>query len=467
MAGTWTTQNKRRPGAYINTEGTIKTDDNQSIGRTLLVNAEKLNWGANGVIELNQNSNFKALLGAPLNSTNFGALREVLKGALTVLLLNFNNGKNAVLSDDKLPWKITAKYAGTKGNDLKISISKDPADETQVTVSTIFETEIIDQQSFRTTVPEAFKANDYIDVELTSNDVSTPPAETKTKKTVAEPANKLDSLPANSTYELSGGTTEDADITALLNDSLETENYNVVTTAGFAVDNKIHKLVAEIVKRLRENEGYKVRAVLPDDNVTSYDYEGISVVANGVQLDDGTQLPLEIATGYFAGISSAVDESTSLTYAEYPKAVKAFPKFDNEKTIKALDAGKIVFTSKRGNRVVIEQDINSLTTFKDKKNSDFSKNRIVRTLDAIATDTEEVFENTFIGKVNNDETGRDLFKANRVSYLAALSKRGIIEDFNADDISVEQGTEKDSILVNVVVTPIDAIEKLYMTITVD
>src|SRR5699024_3711710 len=122
MAGTWTTQNKRRPGAYINTVGASQPKADTSLGRTLLVSDVTLNWGAKGIIELNSNSDFKALIGEPLNTPELGALRENLKGALTVLLLNNNDGDKATIANDALPWNFTAKYPGTKGNDLHVTV---------------------------------------------------------------------------------------------------------------------------------------------------------------------------------------------------------------------------------------------------------------------------------------------------------------------------------------------------------
>lgn len=459
MSGTWTTQNKRRPGAYVNTVGASQPKQGTGLGRTLLVGNTQLNWGAKGIIELNSNSYFKALLGASLSTPEFGALRETLKGALTVLLLNNNDGTKAELSNDALPWKFTAKYPGTKGNEIHISISKDPSDLTRITVSTIFGTEIVDQQVIRTTTANGLKSNEYIDVEFTTDTV--PGVEDKPS------TNKLEKLSSTTTYDLTGGTTKSVEVTDLLSDAIETKEFNVATAAGFEPDNNIHQLLATAIQRLRDEEGYKVRAVVPVyEGGYNYDHEGVSVVSNGVTLEDGTQVDTSTAAGFFAGLSSAADLSTSLTYAEYPGAVSTYPSLNNEQTIKALENGWIVFTAKRGGRVVIEQDINSLSTFSDLKPKSFSKNRVIRTLDDIATDSENVFETMFIGKINNDATGRDLFKANRVSYMKKLQDANIIADFQSENISVEAGNDKDSIVVNLAVTPVDSMEKLYMTITV-
>ena len=125
-----------------------------------------------------------------------------------------------------------------------------------------------------------------------------------------------------------------------------------------------------------------------------------------------------------------------------------------------------MFTTRSGERVVIEQDINSLTKFTSTKPKDFSKNRIIRTLDEICTNTTQTFETSFLGKVSNNEYGRDLFKANRVSYLAGLETQNMIRDFDPNDLVLKQGDEKDAVLMNLYVTPVDAMEKLYMNLVV-
>ncbi|RHW49720.1 phage tail protein [Bombilactobacillus bombi] len=473
MGGTWKTQNKRRPGAYINVIGAKKPKQDTSLGRTLLINSVPLNWGPKGIIELDQSSDFRAQLGAPLNTPDFAVLRETLKGALTVLLLNNNDGQKAQIVDAALPWKFIAKYPGTNGNKLHISIEKD-TDSDRITISTIYGTEIVDQQVIRPETASHLQTNNYIDVEFVG-DMQAPVTNTKndddSKKSQGASSkrsdSKLASLPTSSTYNLSGGTSQPVTAASIMNNYLETEVYNVATTAGFNVTDPIHQQLVEEIQHLREDEGYKVRGVVPSPGTNdSFNYEGISVVANGVELNDGTKLDETVAAGYFAGASSAAAADKSLTYSEYPDAIAAYPKFNNEQTIRALDAGEIVFTTKRGDRVVVEQDINSLIKFTDNKPQEFSKNRIIRSLDTIVTDTEQTFENSFLGKVNNDSTGRDLFKANRVSYLQKLNDGGVIEDFKAEDISVEAGNDKDAILVNLAVKPLDAMEKLYMTMVV-
>ncbi|WP_282801219.1 phage tail sheath C-terminal domain-containing protein [Secundilactobacillus kimchicus] len=470
--GTWTKQNKVRPGAYINTKGTPQPKPDTSIGRTLLIGSQDLNWGVKGITEVDTDSDFKALFGTTLADPKLLALRETLKGALTVLYLNNNDGVKAKVEDAALPWNFKAKYAGTKGNDLTISIEKDPNDETLITVNTLFGTEIVDQQQVRTTTAQGLESNTYVDVTFTGDNTE-PTAEVAGADGGADFSatagkDKLEALTASSTYKLAGGTTEPADITDMLNEALATEVYQVVTTAGFPIDNEIHEIVGQAIKRLRKEDDFKARAVLPVlEGGSKYDSYAISKVSNGIKLANGEVIEKTYATGYFAGASSAANYNESLTYAQYPDAVEAYPKLSNEQTSNALNAGEIVFISRRDGTVVIEQDINSLVTFTDDNPASFRKNRIVRTLDEIANNTSEVFHTTFIGKVDNDPTGRDLFKANRVAYLRSLENAHAIRDFDPTDLAVDAGNDKDSILVSLAVTPVDAMEKLYMTLWVN
>lgn len=447
--GTWKAQDKRRPGAYINVVGNGQREVTSSLGRVLLVRDKGLGWGKTGVVEVDANSDFTKKIGTTLDDPALTALKETLKGASKVLILNPNKGTAATLTKEDLPWTITANYPGEKGNQITVSVEVSPTDPNTATVSTIFGTKLVDEQTVKFDELDKFTGNDYITAKKVTDSSSRPAAFT------------------NVSGALTGGVTNAPDNTeALLNEALENEEYAVVTTAGFEPSSTMNKLVAEAVKRLRESEGRKVRAVIPTDGSTAYNYEGVSTVVNGYTLGDGTNIDVKDATGFFAGISASADAATSLTYFDVEDAISAYPKLDNEKTIKALDAGQIVFTTRPGQRVVIEQDINSLHKFTAEKPMAFSKNRVMRTLDEIATDTENTFERTYLGKVGNNAAGRDLFKADRIAYLTGLQNRNIIQSFANTDITVEAGNDVDSIVVNLAVTPVDAMEKLYMTMVV-
>lgn len=469
--GTWVAQNKVRPGAYINTKEINQTKPDTTLGRTLMVGNGDLNWGAKGITELDITSDFRALLGTTLDDTRLKALRETLKGAITVLYLNNNDGEAAKAEDAALPWTFSAKYPGTVGNNITVSVEKDANDETLITVTTLFGTSVVSTQQVRTYTAKGLEGNAYIDVKFIGD--ATDPTATVTATdggadfSATAGKAKLEALAPSTTYKLAGGTTENAELTDLLGEAMSNEIYQVITTAGLPLDSELHGLVATMTKQLRENDDQKFRAVVPQlEGGDKYDYEGVSTVNNGVELSNGELLDQTIASGWFAGASSAAGISDSLTYATYPGAVAAYPKRSNEQTIDALIAGQIVFTTRRDGTVVVEQDINSLVNLTEDKGKLFQKNRTLRTMDGIANNTSEVFHSQFIGKVDNNDTGRDLFKANRVAYLRSLEADGAIQKFDPTDVDVQPGNDRDAIVVTVGVWPVDAMEKLYMTINV-
>lgn len=445
MAGTFTAQNKVRPGAYVNVVGDGVVSESSNVDTLLLFSDQQLDWGATGAITLTASSDFKKLLGTGLTDPKLAALNEALKDAETVKFVNLNGGDKAKATAD--PFEVIAKYPGARGNDITFSIEADPSDNTKATVKTILGTEVVAEDAVTWSGLADYTGNDYVDVK--------PKADLSASNF------------ATASVKLTGGKTTLADLASAMTDALNNEAFAVATTGGINAESNAHVLLAQGIKRLRENEGLKVRGVVPFNSNSPANYEGISQVANGYVLGDGTVISATLAAARFAGMSANADEVTSLTYANVNDAVAASPKLDDEATKKALTAGKIVFTTRRGGNVVIEQDINSLTSFSSKKPNSWAKNRVVRVMDTVAQYCEDTFENSFIGTQTNNSAGRDLFKANIASYLAVEESEGAIEAFDpSTDITVAQGTDKDSVVVGLTITPTDSMEKLYMTITV-
>ena len=482
--GTWRIQNKVRPGVYINVKGDGKPVLTTPLGRLLMFQNKPLGWGKKGIIELTATSDFTALTGHKNTDEVLAPVYEALKDAETVLLLNDFDGGAKSTSTKEGVYTINAKYEGEQGNNISVSFAPSPlvddAKTQDITVTTLFGTKQVDQAKI--TLPLANKEaitvaeltdekqlevhNDYVDITFGTN----PADVTKELNGKGEYPlytaifNGLTQTAAN--VSLTGGSNGTNKVVDDMNDYLENEFYAVATTAGWDESSNIHKLLVEEIKLLRENVGIKVRGVVPNESGAVYNYEGISTVLNGYVLNDGTVITPNIATARFAGMSASATPDQALTYTQLDDAAEAKPKLNNDKTIEALNAGQIVFTTRAGNRVVIEQDINSLTKFTSIKPKDFSKNRIIRTLDEICTNTTQTFETSFLGKVSNNEAGRNVFKANRIGYLTGLQNQNMIRDFENSDLTLSQGDEKDAVLMELYVTPVDAMEKLYVNLIV-
>lgn len=454
--GTWTSQNKVRPGAYINinSNSLLATANDSDRGVIFWVHSGSFGWGADGVTEITGNENLTSLFGADPTSADLAPLREILKAnPRKVLVFNSNAGVKASGKSAVLPWNITAKYAGEKGNSVSVVAFRDATDPTKVDVVTYFGTQLVNSQS----VAKASEllSNSYVDFAITD------------AAKADDGAALISAIASTITVQLSGGTTVVSDdVLADINRAASTLDYNVITAAGADVDAAIHLMIYNIVHQLRENEGLKVLGVIPTTDNLDCDYPGIIDVKNGVVLKDGTVLEPTLAMGYVAGATAVADINESLTGNVYPGAVDVFPRYTNAEIITALKAGEFVFTARRDGAVVIEQDVNSHHTFTVELNQYFRKNRVIRTLDAVANDLKAMFDSQFSGKINNDLAGQNVFKASCITYLAGIEAKGAVQNFVPDDIVVANGDDKDAILVNLAIQPTDSMEKLYMQIAV-
>jgi hypothetical protein len=450
--GIWKTQNKVLPGSYINVSSNKQPLSNATERGVVFTLTQGLSWGENGVVEVNNRTNFLALFGVGIEAPALAGLKQILQRARKVLVYNFNQGVKAKGTIEVLPWDFEAKYAGTKGNDITIAVVPDPTDAARFTVTTFMKTEVVDVQTVA-------KASD-----LVANDFMKPSVIAGAQ--ADDGASLLEALSTPVMVQLKGGTDGTVgEQTDALIEAIETYDFNVLTAAGQAQTAAIHRLFATTVIRLRDELGRKVQAVIPQVADYAPDHEGVIVVGNGVKLANGTIIEPTIAAGFVAGATSAAETNESLTYTVFPSAVEAVPRFNEEAQIQKANKGIMIFISNR-DTAKIQIDLNSLTSFTNAKNREFSKNRVLRVLDDIANDTRETWEDHFVGKVTNDTTGLDLFKANRADYLGRLQSIGAIMNLDPSaDIQVEQGATKDSIVANIEVQPTDAMEKLYMQLT--
>ena len=138
----------------------------------------------------------------------------------------------------------------------------------------------------------------------------------------------------------------------------------------------------------------------------------------------------------------------------------------NSGYIDALTSGQFVLFADDG-VVKVEQDINSLVTYTTDITEPYHKNRVIRLLNTIANDIYQQFSDGYIGVVNNNEQGRMMFKSAIVGYLLTIQANQGIQNFEAEDVTVEAGEDIDAIVVNLAIQPVDSVEKIYVTITVN
>lgn len=439
--GTWVSQNKVRPGVYINFKA--RPQPLGSIGdRGIVAFPAKLPWGDPSNVIVLESSEYgdRALEVIGFNATDDRVrhITSAVNHARTVLLYRLGGSDAAKATATHGGLTATAKWGGTRGNDLKLIVQSNIDDVNLYDVITLLDNSEVNRQTVATI--DELVSNPFIDWSGAGE------------------------LTATAGMALEGGmdgASTGADFSAALS-SFEAYQINVL---GIPLDDSTSKqLAAAYVKRQREEEGKKIQAVLVD--YATADYEGIISLKNGVVTSDGLQVPPSSLIWEIAAMQSAAAVNESLTYTAIPNAVDAYPRLTNSETITALKKGELVITALNGT-AVIEQDINTLTSFTSDRSRAFSKNRVMRVLDSIGNDVKRIFDAFYIGKVSNNADGRALLEAEIVSYLLSLQSLGAIQNFDSQtDISVVQGNDVDSVVIELSIQPVDSIEKIYMTVEV-
>ncbi len=441
--GTWTSQNKVLPGVYINTlsQGNLNAGAGE---RGTVAIAEPLSWGPSGVVQtVIPGDNTVPYIGYDITHEKALFLREMVKGSDTtsgpvkILLYRLKGTGGAKAAATIGGLTATALYDGLRGNDITVMVSGDPDQEGILDVVTVVDGTVADEQSVAAI--SELHGNSWVEFSGSGE------------------------LEESAGQSLSGGkdpTVGPADYAAFLT-AIEPYQFDILVYDG--TDNTVIQAIAAFVKRISERVGLKCQAVMAE--AQGCNSEWVISVNNGVKLSNGTVLTAQQATWWLGGAQAGARYNQSLTYAQYPDAVEALPKLSDTESELAVQSGEIVFID-NFDTVKVCSDINTLTSFTTVKHKEYSKNRVMRVLNQFCNDAYKQYSLYYIGKTDNNEEGRSLFKAWLVDYLGKMQKNNGIQNFVPDDISVLPGEESDAVLINSGLQPVDSVEKIYMTVPV-
>ncbi len=441
--GTWTSQNKVRPGVYIRFRSTAGLGLTVGDRGTVTI-CEPMSWGPVAqVMEIEAGADVTPYTGYDITAPQNLFLREIFKGSSRtaapnkVLLYRPTASSSAKATVTIGTLVVTAKYPGARGNDISVVVTELTEPEDTFTVSTVVDGEIVDQQTGKQV--EDLAGNQWVDFSGTG------------------------ALTADSGKPLTSGadgTVQSAAWSAYLQ-TIEPYKFDVMIYDGS--DTTVQSAMIAFAKRVAEDAGQYTQLVAA--GLTNPDSRFVINVDSGVTLSDGTVLTAQQCTWWVGGAEAGALYNQSLTYAQYPGAVSASPLMTNSQYEAALQAGKLVFFAEDG-QVKVEQDINSLVTYTTDIGKVFRKNRVMRLCNTIANDVYAQFSANFIGVVNNNAAGRSQFKAAIVGYLLDIQGNQGIQNFTADDVEVLPGEDIDAILVNIAIQVVDSVEKIYLTIEV-
>ena len=427
--GTWTTQNKVLPGSYINFVSADKAGVTLS-DRGVCAIPMELDWGKDGDVIKVDAEDVRSIscrvFGHNYTDDEMLPIREVFRHARTLYIYRLNSGEKA--ENDYA----TANCSGVRGNDLKIAITANVDEPSKFDVVTYLGTVKMDTQ----TVEKAtdLKANDYVTFKGNAT------------------------LEAAAGVPLTGGTNGDVtgDTHQKALDALEAYAFNALGCPSS--DDKVKALYVAYSKRMRDEVGVKFQTIVYD---TAADYIGVINLKSKVTGEKEQDLVYWL-TGAEAGC--AVNRSvTNMVYDGEYMVDTPLTQYDLKTAVKN---GELVF-HKVGNEIHVLEDINSFVTLTSEMGADFQLNQVIRVLDQIGNDIASRFNTKYLGKIQNDNSGRISFWNDVVSFFSKMQDIGAIENFDSGEVVVANGEDKRSVLVTTNCQPVCAMEKLYMTVTVE
>lgn len=427
--GTFVTQNKVLPGAYINFVSLANASATLS-DRGIATMALEMDWGVENTVLEVTNGDFQKhsqkIFGYNYAHEKLKGVRELFANITTLYLYRLNSGGVKASNNYAV-----AKYAGVRGNDLKIVIQKNVDDESKYDVKTLLDDVVVNTQTVA--VASELIANDYVNWQ---SDLV---------------------LEETAGVALSNGSNVDVEASAhqAYLDSIEAYAFN--TIGCVSTDETIKSLYVNFTKRMREEIGAKFQCVVYNK---AADYEGVINVKNKVDGDNEAGLVY-----WVTGITAGCPVNKSNLNKKYDGEFVIDVKYTQSELIRAIEAGEFVLHAVNADIRVLD-DVNSLVTTSDTKGDIFKDNQTIRTIDQIANDIAVLFNTKYLGVVPNDEAGRISLWADIVKHHQQLQDIRAIENFLDEDVVVMQGDTKKSVVVNDAVRVVNAMAKLYMTVTV-
>ena len=421
--GTFTTQNKIIPGAYMNFISS-KIASGAVSDRGVAAIALELNWGKDGevfaVTEEDIVKSCRKLFGYSYTDAAMSDIRDIFMNATKVYFYKLTSGGEKASCD-----YADAKYCGTRGNDIKIVIESSVDVDGGYDVKTFLSGSLVDSQIVK--AASELKENDYVTF-------------------------KEFDMAVTAGTSLTGGTngTVTGESHSDFLDKAESYSFNVLGCKS--EDETVKRLYVSYTKRMRNEVGAKFVTVLFD---YAADYEGVINVKNSSGI-------IPWVTGAQAGCAI----NKSLTNRIYDGEASVAADYTQSQLAAAIKAGEFVL-HKVNDEIRVLEDINSFVTQTEEKNELFQSNQTIRVIDQIAVDIAGIFKTKYLGTIQNNASGRMGLWLDIVKHHKSLEKLGAIEEFQDSDVKVSQGEKKGSVYVTDAVTVTNAMDKLYMVVTIN
>lgn len=423
--GTFTTQNKILPGTYLNfvSRNNISNVFGERGAGAIACSLSWFDEEIHSITRTEFQRDSLILFGFGYDDEEVVFAREFFKNGKNLVYKAINTNGATKASNTYC----SAKKFGQRGNDIKIVIQNNVDEEAKFDVLTYLGSILVDIQTVSNS--EELKANEFVVFKAGAN------------------------LATTAGLNLTGGkngSISGESVQGFLS-KIEGMNLNAVTTCGASED-----LVVQWTKRMRDEIGLKYQSVVTS-KANNPNYEGV------IKVMDNLDEVLPWVCGAIAGCSV----NKTLTNKIYDGELEIFNKLNHTQIeLEKFINGGYFSLHKVGEDVRVLLDINSLVEVSEDKGEIFKDNQTIRVCDQIANDIANIFNTRYLGKVQNDEAGRSSFRKDIIRHHNKLMDIRAIDDFVNDDIVVEKGDTKGSVVVMDCITVVNAMNKLYMTVIV-
>jgi hypothetical protein len=467
--GAWTigdvTNPATRPGAYFNliSQAIALIGDGQA-GTVAIIG--RSDWGpVNEFTEVGSEAAVRSRFGTNGSIPKL-ANQAIRGGASTVKILRIAGSSVAtadvVLDDDSSDPEpaltLTALYPGARGNAFRITVAANPIGGFDLSV---YEGGVLLEQ-FTTTSG----TNTQFAAEVTARSQFLTAAVEGTENRV---------LGAVSNVPLAGGDSGDSvvagDYTAAQALAIQ-ESFDVIVmddeddetiqdaAVAWAQDARVEG--SRFILVMGSAAGMSLEDAMA--RARSIDHEGVVYVYPGFEDADGVSYTGQEAAARVAGLIAAAGISRSITFAPIIGGVEVERRLTNSEVREALTAGLTTLVYD-GQQVSVEKGINTLTTITDEKPLSFSRIRTIVVLDAVQNGLAAGLRG-LVGQVNNDDDGRATILGAAQSFLDQLIQGRALKPGAFVELDPEMEQIGDSIFLRVGVTPLDSIEKVFVTVYV-
>ena len=487
MPGTWvigdTTAVDQRPGAYANFTSIATTAIRGGLSGTVAATV-RADWGPGATVQKISNigelTNYYTASEAAFPETNaYFVVKNILQGGAKDVLVYRLLGPDARkgtrvfnVGSSTAAMTISGKYEGARSNAFTLTITTSATDSDRKTLT-------LTESGTTLKVWHTRLDNAAGVVQDTVNMINNDDANFWITATFTAEGDGTFANVASTIAQVTGVDDEDGVVAAdyvEATDAFENEDFSTVyfdqapgailTTCGAWV-NTVRAAGKKIIMVTGSDSGDAVSAAKTD--AEAFNNEGIVYVHPGYTANNEaaalTTYHGYLAAARVAGIIAGQTFRETPTFQRIQGITDLVVRLGST-NVKSLLSSGVVPLVYDGRNFKIERGITTLSTPSSIQSTDNQKIKIVRILDNINNAVVNAISDTVIGKVSNDRSGRSSVISLISNFLYTLYRDGAIEE----NFSVQEDPDNppvdDRFYIKIGLSPIDAIEFVYLTVEV-